>query len=170
MSKRRSVCVLCKQDIDGSDSGLTEVNGGPAYKQLCRSCGWFVAEAPAITILDGAVKDEVRTREDILEHFRRRIAVDNKDSNAAIITTDDAQAYCYPREFTVADLVYARLMNGPLRVMQEDISGLKTDVSGLTSDVSYLKEEMSSLHRKFDDQHEWFTTLSQRVDDLEANQ
>jgi len=160
MNEGRAVCVLCKRAIDVRDSGRIEINGGPAYRQLCPSCGWFIAEPPAIAILDGAVKDGVRTREDIVQHFAQIIGIENRESNPAVITSDAAQAYCYSQAFTMADFVYARLMNGPLRKMQEDMSGLK-------SDVSYLKEEMSGLHRKFDDQHEWFTTLSQRVDDLE---
>ena len=161
MSERRTVCVLCKRDIDVRDAGRTEINGGPAYRQLCTSCGWFAIEAPAVTVLDSAVKDGVRTREDILEHFCEIIGLENADSNPAIITVDAAQAYCYGQAFAMAGFVYEQLVNGPLREMQEDISSLK-------SDVSDLKEEMSGLHRKFDDQHEWFTTLSRRVDDLEG--
>ena len=163
MSERRTVCVLCKRDIDVRDAGRTEVNGGPAYRQLCTSCGWFVIEAPAVTVLDSAVKDRVRTREDILEHFCEIIGLENADSNPAIITTDAAQAYCYGQAFAMAAYVYEQLVNGPLGEMQEDISHLKGEVNGplreMQADMVALRKDMNAR----------FTDLENHLDRMDAD-
>lgn len=95
MSESQAVCVLCKRDIDRFLAGRTTSRGHPAYQQQCPSCGWFVAEVLAISILDGAVKDEVRTREDIVRHFIQLISSENDAGRPGLITIDDAQAYCY---------------------------------------------------------------------------
>lgn len=96
MSERKIRCVLCKRGIDRSVSGWTENDGHPAFVQRCPSCGGFIVEAAAISVMDCAVKDEARTREDILGHFRQRIAsAGTKNGDLAVITTDNAQDYCY---------------------------------------------------------------------------
>ena len=66
-----------------------------AVEQRCQSCGWFVAEIPAICILNNAVADGVRTRQIVIERYRRIIAAKNRYGKPAIITEDDAQAYFY---------------------------------------------------------------------------
>ncbi len=95
MSTRRARCVLCRKGLNPMYADRTDHGGHPAYDQHCPSCGGFVMEAPAIDILSGAVADGVRTRKCIVDHFGQLIAVENRNINPAIITTDDAQAYCY---------------------------------------------------------------------------
>ena len=88
---RTKCCVLCKRHIAPWHGGRTEHGGHPAYNQCCPSCGSFVAEAPAICILDRACEDEARTREQIVEHFSWFISSEKLAGRVAIITADHAQ-------------------------------------------------------------------------------
>ena len=87
-----STCVLCKEEIPRTDSLFIKYEGYPAFEQRCPLCGWFIAEPPAITVMDGAVVDRIHTREDIVEHFRKVIEL---GTEPVLITTDAAQDYCH---------------------------------------------------------------------------
>ena len=86
-----STCVLCKEEIPRTDSLFIDYEGHPAFEQRCSLCGWFMAEPPAITIMDGAVADGIHTREDIVAHFRKVIDLGTEP----VLTTDAAQDYCH---------------------------------------------------------------------------
>ncbi len=151
-------CVLCETEIDGSDAGRTDNNGHPAYEQRCPSCGWFVMEAPASTILKVAEADGARTRKNIVDHFREII---RKADKPAIITHDDAQAYCYPLAFATAEAVHDRLMNGPIRELQES-------VGGLVEQLGTVAEAVGAIDSKVDNLHDWMKRQDERINDLET--
>ena len=91
---RCKCCVLCKRELSPDDPSGTE--SVTAYVQRCPSCGYFVAEAPAVRILDGAVKEGIRTREEIVGHFSRFISSEKSAGRSrARITDAAAQSYCY---------------------------------------------------------------------------
>ena len=85
--------------------------------------------------------------------------------NPAIITSDDAQSYCYPQAFATAKVVHDRLMNGPIRELQESVKGLGEKFDDLDEKVDGLCE----MSRKVDDIHGWFQDLNERVFTLETD-
>ena len=151
--------MLCKQEIDRLDAARTDNNGHPAYKQRCPSCGWFIMEAPAATILKVAVDDGARTRKNIVDHFRDFIRREGAADEPAIITTDDAQAYCYPQAAIIANAVHDRLMNGPIRELQESVKDLDGKVDGLCETVDGLCE----VSTKIEDMHRWQGDMNHNI-------
>lgn len=83
-------CVICKQSIQVANAGREEGK----HKQWCPSCGNFKIHDSAIFILDAAVKEDERTRKEVVDHFSKMIKAENKRSGRmAVITSDDAQAF-----------------------------------------------------------------------------
>lgn len=93
-TRRDSICVLCKEEIPKQKSLFVTYEGHPAFEQDCPLCGWFIIQAPAVKIMDVAVKDAAHRREDIVEHFRKVIELE-VGGEPVFITIDDAQDYCY---------------------------------------------------------------------------
>ncbi len=116
-------------------------------------------EAPAATILKVAVDDGERTRKNIVDHFRDFIHSGRADE-PAVITSDDAQAYCYPQAFITAKAVHDRLMNGPIRELQGSVKGLDEKVDDLCETV----DDLCEMSTKVNDIHGWFQSLNERMD------
>lgn len=85
-------CVICKQRIippSDSKRGLT----GTTYVQWCPSCGNFEIADAAVCILDDAVGQKRRTRQEVVDHFSKIIKGANRSGKTALITDDDAQVF-----------------------------------------------------------------------------
>lgn len=93
-TRRDSICVLCKEKISKQKSLFVAHDGHPAFEQDCPLCGWFTIQAPAVKIMDVAVKDGTHRRKDVVGYFRKMIERDS-GGEPAFITIDDVQDYCY---------------------------------------------------------------------------
>ena len=83
-------CVICKRSIHAANAGRE----GAKYTQRCPCCGNFTIDAPAVTILDAAVEQGRRTRQEVVDHFAKIIKAENQRSGRiAVVTDDDAQAF-----------------------------------------------------------------------------
>lgn len=83
-------CVICKRSIHTANAGLEDAK----YMQRCPSCGNFKIDAPAVTILDAAVEQGRRTRQEVVDHFAKIIKAENQRlGRIAVVTDDDAQAF-----------------------------------------------------------------------------
>ena len=86
---RKHTCVLCKQDILESTRDVT----GTVFAQSCPTCGTFEIAAPAVAILDDAVDQGLRTRQQVVTQFSMAHHQQNEKGRTPVITDDDAQFF-----------------------------------------------------------------------------
>ena len=83
-------CVICKQRIPAANARREDNK----YMQWCPSCGDFKIHDLAVELLDAAVEQDRRTRQEVVDHFSKTIKTENNRSGRmAVITNDDAQVF-----------------------------------------------------------------------------